>query len=392
MALPDDVLLDEVLLEIFLRIRDVAALFRCATVCKAWRDLLVSNRSFLRRCLPAEPRLSCPFAGFFTQQQRRGKCLPAPCFVPGPRPVLGPRGLLSSFVPGMGDLAVPLTSRRGLLLVRVGRLLTVCDPLTGAFKPLPPLDHHWSSPGRFTGYALLTAADCSISDEEHSNDQQMPFFKVMIIVVAQYPMHYDLYTYSSVSSDLGWTTCSATPGDQGHPIHVKLMQHNAIVTRGDAHWFVSGTSSFYFLGVCAKTGQICVRRLVNTTLHKLLNDPTYDKPYLSLDAKGRFVYLCLRTDGSRLDIRNTWKSTHIMLKSPSRHMNNLIEHTCLGEKNGMLIIKDEHQRIHVADVSTGMMQEIMDCPRGHGLSRREIVPFEMNWPALFISRLGVIAT
>jgi hypothetical protein len=37
-------------------------------------------------------------------------------------------------------------------------------------------------------------------------------------------------------------------------------------------------------------------------------------------------------------------------------------------RNGVLIIMDNHQRIYVADVKTGVTQEIKDCPRGHGLA------------------------
>jgi hypothetical protein len=59
---------------------------------------------------------------------------------------------------------------------------------------------------------MLTAADCPSSER---NDQQFPFFKVLIIVVAQEPMHYDLYTYSS-SGELGWKVCSSNAAEAGH--------------------------------------------------------------------------------------------------------------------------------------------------------------------------------
>ncbi|KAM0900460.1 hypothetical protein ACQ4PT_020640 [Festuca glaucescens] len=302
MSLPDD---DLVVLEIFPRVKDVVALFRCAAVCKRWRDLLVSKPSLLRRCFPAAEgvcRSSSPFAGFFTQQRRR-KGLPAPCFVPGTRPVLGPRGPLSSFVPGMGNLAVPLTSRHGLLLVRVGGLLIACDPLAGTFKPLPSLEHNWGRPGCFTGYAMLTAADCPSSER---NDQQFPFFKVMIIVVTQQPMHYDLHTYSSGSAgELGWEVCSWNAAEAGHAIQVTLFQHNAAIScHGDAYWFFRSTSGSYIIRTSStKTGQVIIAKVVNSTrLCSLLGDPTYDEPFLSIDADGRLAFLFLRIDGTRLDI------------------------------------------------------------------------------------------
>uniref|UniRef100_A0ACD5XAD0 Uncharacterized protein n=1 Tax=Avena sativa TaxID=4498 RepID=A0ACD5XAD0_AVESA len=395
MSLPDDLFV-----EIFPRLKDIAGLFRCATVCKAWRDLIVTKPSFLRRCLSE----ACPFPGFFTQQQRRKAGSPVPCFVPGPRPVpvLDRRRLLSSFVPGMGDVAVPLVSRHGLLLVRVRRLLIVCDPLRGTFKPLPHLDHHWGTHECFTGYAMLTAAaasDCSSSSS---------CMKVMILVVkTQYPMHYyDLYTYSSSSSssdgdgESGWKSCSGSAWDM-----VRLLQHSAAVCQGAPYWFSRGASGSYVTSVSTKTGDIYTRKVVNPRLCSLLGDPSYDEPYVSSSSanqEGKLVFLFLRLDGTQLHIHDGTKSHTIMLLVPpsshSQHMNNFnigqgVEYRFLGEKNGMVILKDNHKRIYVVaaiKTKTGLMQEITDCPRDHGLSRREIVPMEIDWPAWFLSRLASV--
>lgn len=99
---------DEVLRKIFLLVKDTVALFRCATACKRWCRLLVSDPSFVRRCLPEDACRSSPFPGFFAQQ-RRPRGLPEPCFVQGPRPVFGlldcPR------LVGCADSAVDLSRR-----------------------------------------------------------------------------------------------------------------------------------------------------------------------------------------------------------------------------------------------------------------------------------------
>jgi hypothetical protein len=259
---------------------------------------------------------------------------------------------------------------------------------------------------------MLTAADCPSSER---NDQQFPFFKVMIIVVAQEPMHYDLYTYSS-SGELGWKVCSSNAAEAGHAIQVTLFQHNAAISHGDAYWFFRSTSGSYIICSSTKTGQVITAKVVNT---RLLGDPTYDEPFLSIHADGRLVFLFLRIDGTRLDIyflrfflvnldlvqscnnsesiKRVWRkysgtNSHIMLQPPSQRIGQGVVYECLGEKNAMLILMDNHKRIYIADIKTGVMQEITDCPRGHGLSRREIVPLEMDWPALFISRLGGVAT
>ena len=47
-----ETLSDDVVVEILVRVMDVAALFRCATTCKRCR-LLIAELSFLRRCWPA---------------------------------------------------------------------------------------------------------------------------------------------------------------------------------------------------------------------------------------------------------------------------------------------------------------------------------------------------
>src|SRR4051812_21925667 len=110
---------DDLVLEILRRVKDVAALFRCATACKGWCRLLVAVPSFLRRCLPEKACRSSPFAGFFAQLECDSGILEL-CLVPAPRPVLGlGLRLLSSFLsgpcnPGFFDDAEPLASRHGL--------------------------------------------------------------------------------------------------------------------------------------------------------------------------------------------------------------------------------------------------------------------------------------
>lgn len=67
-------------------------------------------------------------------------------------------------------------------------------------------------------------------------------------------------------------------------------------------------------------------------------------------------------------------------------------YTCLGEKSGMMLVKDNDRHVYGVHLETGVMQEVADWPRGRGLSRRKTVPFEMDWPAFLASRLGVADT
>ena len=82
-ALPDDILL-----EILFRVKDAvpAALFRCATACTRWRDL-IAEPAFLRRCWPDQDASSC-MVGFFSQLLTWPKYVPT--FTPTPRSALGP--------------------------------------------------------------------------------------------------------------------------------------------------------------------------------------------------------------------------------------------------------------------------------------------------------------
>uniref|UniRef100_M8C8G0 Uncharacterized protein n=1 Tax=Aegilops tauschii TaxID=37682 RepID=M8C8G0_AEGTA len=266
-----------------------------------WRGLLVPNPdpSFLRRCLQAAPCRSSPFAGFITQtpKRRRGG-LPETCLVPGPRPVFGPGSrLLSYFIPGMDDSAAPLTSRHGLLLVRKGGLLIVCNLLTGEYKSLPSLEHNWRDPDCLVGYALLTDTDCSRSEDE----AKPPFFKVLIIIIERRFMAYRLYTFSSLD-EWGWNMSNVDVEHQDR-IGAMLRQHEAVVCGGAVHWFFGGGSGFYTLDVDARTDHFSITRLHNVKPGDLVRPDTYDVPYLSVDDEGSLVLLCLQLDGSQLEIR-----------------------------------------------------------------------------------------
>ncbi|XBI69169.1 hypothetical protein VPH35_048273 [Triticum aestivum] len=344
-------------------------LFRCATVCKRWCRLVVTNPSFLRRCHACR---SCPFAGFFTQQPCRD-------------------GVPTSFIPDFSDAcifvhAVPLISRHGVLLLRLqtstsGVLMAVYDPLTGTFHELPWLDHYWDFEDNHgvSGYALLAAADCSSSkDDQDAQPQQQrpPFFKVLILTVQKGPMQYNLHTCSSTES--GWNTCYGVMENEDGGISATLRQHNAIVCGGAAYWLLRGKSEIYTPAVSTETGHVSL---------------TYDEPYLTAD-DGRLMVLSLQKDGRRLEIWSSYdkgRSFHALilrLKQPDQMMKkpNPV-YTCLGEKSGMMLVKDNDRHVYIVHLETGVMQEVVDWPRSRGLSRRKTVPLRwigpLSWfPAL----------
>jgi hypothetical protein len=70
---------------------------------------------------------------------------------------------------------------------------------------------------------------------------------------------------------------------------------------------------------------------------------------------------------------------HIQVEADAMHL------SFLGEKGGVLILKDNYMHFYTVDLKTGVMQELMYCGR---ISRTKVVPFEMDWPMFFVSRLG----
>jgi hypothetical protein len=58
----------------------------------------------------------------------------------------------------------------------------------------------------------------------------------------------------------------------------------------------------------------------------------------------------------------------------------------LGDKCGRLLVNDS-QNMYTVDIQTGMMEAVVDWPRMGFVIPRETVPFEVEWPAIFASRL-----
>ncbi|KAK1669685.1 hypothetical protein QYE76_057844 [Lolium multiflorum] len=400
----------DVVREILVRLNDVTSLFRCAMVCKGWCSLLVSDDSFLRRCLPVpeKPCGSPSFSGFFTKLRLPVGLPPSPCFVPVPRSVLGCHGLrvFSSFFPSdrhadFFDHAVPLTSRHGLLLVRLdsdpsGVLLAVCDPLAGMVHELPRLDHYWDfdNSSRIGGYALLTDADCS-SSNGNGLQQRARFYKVLMLTVVKSRLHCTLHAFSS-ADESGWSTRSGVVKDEeDRSICTVLRQHNAVVCDGAARWLLWGKAGVHTLDVSCKTGHVSLTRMTGVQLH-YFRDQLHDHPYLSIDGEGKLMVLGLRRNGRELEIwtshedGRSFQASMLKLKGQNLPRKGHV-YTCLGEKHGMVLIKDNNKHVNVADLKTGVMHEVKDWPRSNGLSRRKTVLFEMDWPGFFISQLDFAA-
>jgi hypothetical protein len=164
-----------------------------------------------------------------------------------------------------------------------------------------------------------------------------------------------------------------------------------------AHWLLWGLSGAYTLHVSAETGHVSSTQVMNSEIGDF-RCRVYDKPYLTSNGEGKLRVLTLRRDGRLLEIstsHDNGRSFHnsmLMLQQPYQHTDEINQHyTCLGEKIGMMLVKVNNRRVHMADINTGAMWEVPHWPCSNGLSRRKIVPLEIDWRTFFASRL-VVAT
>ncbi|KAF7026614.1 hypothetical protein CFC21_038717 [Triticum aestivum] len=411
-SLPDDLLL-----EILVHVKDEAALFRSATVCKRWLRL-ITDRWFLRRRWPQYSPSS--FVGFFTRGNRHGEpdegSLPGPepCFIPARRSALGPcRRSLGSFVTsahaGLFNGALPLISRHGLVVVcleahdstgypdRTIFQLGVCNLHAATCVMLPPLK---VSPNFYcydcNGYAILTGVDFCSKDEltptlQPSNP--LSFFKVIIIGYTGDDLKYNLHTFSSDKSSWDERT-NCFDGDAQSYDYGSFS--DAIVHNGLAHWIFHsyGEGCLQVTNLNAKTGHIS---LTNLPL-KLNYQPT--KPScLTLGINGVLSLLWMQKEGPQLDIweqredqgnmRGTseWLCTRtIELRQPVKN-NEIRELLVLREKCGALLITDNYGQVYATDLETGMMEKIVDWPSRRSICHWDSMLLEIDWPTIFISGL-----
>ncbi|KAM0918882.1 hypothetical protein ACQ4PT_008605 [Festuca glaucescens] len=386
---------DEVFREILVRVADPTALFRLAMACKRWCALIVDS-SFLRRRWPEDSPNSSTLAGFFAAETNGGRSV----FVSAPRsPISSSRCFLSSFYEAAGflDNAVLLTSRRGLLLVQISQReygepnqLAVCNVLAGTCDVLPPLPHNVNL--SISGYTVLTATDCSSNGGHRPPPSPGPgyssFFKVLIHGVNIDGARQRYYLSMFSSDELSWTEPQVCLDHDD--IRKAHGRSSAVVRRGTAHWLFNCTSNFYTLNVSADTGHVSLTKL-------LIRSGPFDTlaPQLSIAADGTMALLHLRRDGSHIDIWTCqetgseggaaeWLRTRILeLKRPKSPLNYTFS-ICAGERSNMLFFIDPFE--HVANLQTGTTQDV----RGQfkGLDSESTIPLMVDWPSLFMSRLG----
>ncbi|XBJ03981.1 hypothetical protein VPH35_023012 [Triticum aestivum] len=283
---------DDILREVFARLPGLQDLLRCAATCKRWLHI-VTDPAFLRRVGVWPETARRP-----AQAVRKNPHSSPPSFLS--LQASGAHLTFDSVVPnddGLFNLARPLASRRGLLLVRImppTRVdcyhshevreelhLVVCRPLIDRQRRLlPPLsfptNHGYGYLDRdldldldwhLTGCALLT-------DEDHG---------VLLTYTGRSGILY-VYTYSS-------STDSWSPPARCQPTSylARCGPFAGVVARGTAHWLYI----FYTLNACAATTHFSFTKIpINVHAGEQCRPPCP-----CVNENGRFSLVSIRNHG-----------------------------------------------------------------------------------------------
>ncbi|KAI5002054.1 hypothetical protein ZWY2020_026704 [Hordeum vulgare] len=413
-ALPDDVLL-----EVLARVADVAALFRCAAVCKLWRSL-IADGSFLHRRWPDNASHRTSFVGFFTQQRLQGKQDEdllvgvdkvtdpdsPPVFVPVRDSALGP-GFLGPGAPaGLLNGATPLAARGGLLLVRLAPHddhgpvnLAVCAPFAGTCDMLPPLV---CEPVRFLRYAILTSQDCYLTNGQSTNGRRTAppvtphystFFRVLAMGLASDNGYLECNLHRCSSTEPRWAVSTERlGGDHGHGVWTYGQNDAAVCSGGMAHWLCDGwsaiddSSSYFTIDVRSEDADVSLAKL---SLPLPAIKPTLEHFHMA-DHHGDLSLFCLHTgeEGLGLEVWTRrkgadWYLARVVELRPRIEGVTYLWH---GEKSDTLFINSDAEDMYVAYLDTGAVEKITN--EFHGLTTDDAIPMEIDWPSLFMSRLG----
>ncbi|CAM0954343.1 unnamed protein product [Alopecurus aequalis] len=171
------------------------------------------------------------------------------------------------------------------------------------------------------------------------------------------------------------------------------------------HWLVSNNLSLYTFESNIETGRICLTKLpmIKQRQHEL---SFYNSPRLSVTVDGKLSFLCLRWKSLKLriwtcqgekgssDSALDWVHTKIFeLPKKTRgegtegsaYWLRRLECMCVGEKSGTLFVTGDRKLKYIVNIETGAIEEVPS--QFWNLRKHNVVPFEMDWPAFFMSHL-----
>ncbi|CAL5007703.1 unnamed protein product [Urochloa decumbens] len=429
---PGPDLTEDAIAEILARVQqppDVAFLFRCAFVCKLWCRVL-ADPAFLRRLLPAESGRSS-LLGFIAGRLPVGaeQQIPLlPAFVPAPGSALGPGGhrSLASFVrddAGVLDRAEPLAAHDGFLLLRVSPRpaadrnvlrLCVCNLLTGRLHVLPPLlNTALFDANGVRGYAVLSAAD-------NPSDGYSTSFQVLLIAVHHGDNQLYLHRFSSSAGnwiatptnfflhDRSWrapiTNDSfrqflSADSFQQRQRHFSDGCRAATVCCGAVHWLFEYGGNLYIHHVSLKTWQLGTTRVLIDVMINWCNARLCSSA--AFDGRLSFVYvsndnLVIWTQRDRVpDYNFGWELDEVItvnIMERRRSRTHSLATACFGQRSGtvFVIYDSDPDSACLLDLRSRFPSQTMTKVMGWNESLNDVtaVPYEVNWPRFFMSRLG----
>ncbi|CAL5010959.1 unnamed protein product [Urochloa decumbens] len=352
-----------------------AAAARCR-----WRRFL-ADPVFLRRLLPEAGR-SSSLLGFFVQRHRPSVSAwrtvanifksRVPAFVPAPGSALGPRRRsLTSFVRDSAGLLVnaePLTARDGLILLRVspslaaavGKLfsLCVCSLLTGKLDVLPPLDAACFDDEGVRGYAILRSVNQGDVPHRPAHGYSN-LCQVLLIGVHRSNRQLHIHSFSTDAAALqswGATPANYLPGDP--VLFSGPYGRAATVCHDAAHWL---------FGEHGSTGPT----IYTIDVAHLIIGTRQD-----VDQSGTAPWTC--TQGILVDVKELWSLRRLRLAM-----------VCVGEKSGIVLVLSGSGPNHTYLLDLQSKTTTKVAGWNGSFNYKTAVPYEINWPELFMSRLGV---
>ena len=176
-----------------------------------------------------------------------------------------------------------------------------------------------------------------------------------------------------------------------------LRHPRAVVWRGTARWLIRYCegcySSLHTIDVDAETCGVSVTKIEIPT--EYIRSEIRDGPEfiaLIVDVDGLLSVFCRQ--GSQLERwtrqedgdPTRWLRTQFMELKPHVYLREPL--IILEKKGGMLLVQHDDFRgtnVYAVNLDTGAREEMA---RFGGFNCRQVVPLEMDWPTLFISRLG----
>ncbi|CAL5085284.1 unnamed protein product [Urochloa decumbens] len=158
----------------------------------------------------------------------------------------------------------PLSSRDGLLLLRMDKELRVCDPATGRSHavPLPPPETLPDSV-KFNGKYVLLVGDGEDGGGGSSNSTGRSFqILLACLEVSPHRRYLQLVTFSPERGG-AWSPCGEIriPNLQGSKMKRGLGRGRAVVIGGAVHWLCLTDAGHYSVKLHVKTAQVAVAAL-----------------------------------------------------------------------------------------------------------------------------------